>query len=1056
MDAMNQAGEKRTPPPGSRPDTPRGPVAWFAGNHIAANLLMLLLLGGGLFAASRLTVERAPHYDPRSITVAVPFRGATPVEVEADITARVEEAVSGIVGVERVIATSSEGRSQVTLELKPFADALDVLNATRTAVERIENFPPARADQPEIVRTEVIRSVLTFALTSTELDEDGLRGAGEALRADLLALPSVSFVSLAGTRDREIQIELSEEALRRYGLTIGEVVRRIRGSSVNATGGEVRTDAGDVVISTLAKRETADEFRDVVLLARPDGSLVRTRDVATVRDGFEEQEVTATIDGRPAVFVRVHAGAGQPPQEVAEEVKGFLDGYAPPSGADIMLWDDETRLIDFRLSRMARNGLFGAVLVFVALLLIFDLRMSLWVAVGIPVAFLGSFLLFDAFGLTVNVLTLFAFFLVTGIVVDDAIVVGESIARHRERGYRGAAASIAGVRSVGGPVVVGGLTTMVAFAALLPLEGALGQMFRAVPIAVILVLLFSLVEAFLVLPGHLSGDRRWSRSPLAEIQARTRAGFDELIEGKLVRAIARAVRAPFVVVAAVAGAVVLTVLLVVVEAVPINPFPTSMGADRLAAEITMPAGTPVRTTTAAAEQLAGAARAADEAVGGGQLESIAVLVGQRLPRQAMVGTRNYPKGTHLATVEVRFAPSPPLDELDFLRRWRDRLGEIPGAERVHFVTSADLFSPSVSYTLTHDELEVVARAVDDLRDAALDIEAMREVHDTLAPGARRYDLQLNDAGFLAGLTPRRLANQLRDAFFGAEAQRIQRGPDEVRVVVRYPAERRRSLRDLLDERISLGERKEVPLSTVARITETQDYATLTRLDGRRAATVTAFYDPEIESGLRVRRAVSREILPALVERHPGLGIEAAGSTRQSSRTAGTLAWTFPLAMLAVFGLLAAQMRSLAQPFLALAGLPMAGVGAVLGHFVLGYELNYVSLFGLVAVSGVVVNDTLILMDRYNEMRRKNPDFPVIAAISAAARDRARPIVITSATTIVGLLPLLYDKSDLVQFTVPMVISLTAGLAFASIGLLFFIPAVLIVAEMLKLDSGGAG
>ncbi|MYK80608.1 MAG: efflux RND transporter permease subunit [Acidobacteria bacterium] len=776
----------------------------------------------------------------------------------------------------------------------------------------------------------------------------------------------------------------------------------------------------------------------------------------TVRDGFEEAEVTARIDGRPAVFVRVHAGAGQPPQEVAEEVRTFLDGYAPPSGADITLWDDETRIIDFRLSRMSRNGLFGAVLVFIALLLIFDLRMSLWIAVGIPVAFLGSFLLFDAFGLTVNVLTVFAFFLVTGIVVDDAIVVGESIARQRERGYRGAAASVAGVRSVGGTVVVGGLTTMVAFAALLPLEGALGQMFRVVPIAVILVLLFSLVEAFFVLPGHLAGDRAWSRSPLAEIQARTRGGFDALIQGRLVRAIARAVLAPFVVIAAVAAAVVLAVVLVVVEAVPINPYPGSVGADRLAAEITMPAGTQIHVTRAAAEQLAGAARAADEAVGGGQIESVAVLVGQRLPWQAMVGTRNYPKGTHLATVIAKFAPAPrPLDELDFLRHWRARLGEIQGAERVHFVTSADLFSPSVSYTLAHDDLEVVARAVDELRDAALDIEAMQEVHDTLAPGARRYDLQLSEAGFMAGLTPRRLANQLRDAFFGAEAQRIQRGPDEIRVVVRYPAERRRSVRDLLDERISLGPGKDAPLSTVAQITEVQDYATLTRLDGRRAATVTAYYDPEIESGLRVRRAVSREILPALAERHPGLEIVAAGSTRQSARTAATLAWTFPLAMLAVFGLLASQMRSLAQPFLALAGLPMAGVGAVLGHFVLGYELNYVSLFGLVAVSGVVVNDTLILMDRYNGMRRKDPDFPVIAAISAAARDRARPIVITSATTIVGLLPLLYDKSESVQFTVPMVISLTAGLAFASIGLLFFIPAVLIVAEMRRLDPGGA-
>ena len=1060
MDIMNRPDKEGVPasPPG--PDSPRGPVAWFAGNHVAANLLMLVLLGGGLFAASRLTVERSPHYDPRSITIAVPFRGATPAEVEEDVTARIEESVSGIVGVERVIATSSHGRSQVTLELKPFADAVDVLNAARTAVERIENFPPARADQPEIVRTEVIRSILTFVVSSTELDEDGLRRAAEALRGDLLGLPSVSFVSLAGTRDREIQIELSEEALRRYQLTIGEVVRRIRGSSVNTTGGEVRTDAGDVVISTLAKRETADEFRDIVLLARPDGSLVRVRDVATVRDGFEEQELTATVNGRPAVFVRVHAGAGQRPHEVAEEVKDFLDGYAPPFGADIAdigLWDDETRIIDMRISRTSRNGLFGAVLVFVALLLIFDLRMSLWIAVGIPVSFLGSFLLFDAVGLTINVLTLFGFFLVVGIVVDDAIVVGESIARQREAGRRGAAASIAGVRSVGGPVIVGGLTTMVAFAALLPLEGPLGQMFRVVPITVILVLLFSLVEAFFVLPGHLAGDRRWSRAPLTGIQARTRRGFDDLIQGKLVAAIARAVLSPFVVIATVAGSVVVAVFLLVIQAVPVNPFPSTLGGDRLAVEITMPAGTPFRATAAAAAQLAEAARAADEAVGGGQIDSIAVLVGQRLPRQALVGTRNYPKGTHLATVEVKFVPSPrPVGELDFLRFWRARVGEVRGAERIHFATSADLFSPSVSYTLAHDDLEVVARAADEFRDAASEIGAVQEVEDTLGLGNRRYDFELSEAGFMAGLTPRRLADQLRDAFFGAEAQRIQRGPDEIRVVVRYPAERRRSLRDLLDERISLGRGKDAPLSTVARITEVQDYATLMRLDGRRAATVTAFYDPEIEDGLTVRRLVRREIVPALVERYPGLEVEPAGSTRQSARTAGTLLWTFPLAMLLVFGLLASQMRNLAQPFLALAGLPMAAVGAVVGHFVLGYELTYVSLFGLVAVSGVVVNDTLILMDRYNGMRRGNPDIPVIAAISAAARERARPIVITSATTIVGLVPLLYDKSETVQFTVPMVISLTAGLAFASIGLLFFIPAVLIVAEMLKLDPRGAG
>lgn len=1031
-------------------ESARGPIAWFAGNHVAANLLMLVLLVGGVFAAARLTVERLPEYDPRTITVTVPFRGATPEEIEEDVTSRIEESVSGIVGVERVVSMAREGLGRVTLELKPFADGVDVLNAARTAVERIENFPPFRADKPEIVRTEVIRQVLSLVVTSDVLDEDGLRRSAERLRADLLALPSVSFVSLDAARSREIQIELSEEALRRYDLTIGAVARRIRQSSLNRTSGELRTEAGKVVLSTLAKRTTAREFGDVVVLSRPDGSLVRLRDVATLRDGFEEEALLSEVDGSSAVFVRLYAAAGQPPQEVAEAAKGALDGYVPTHGANIELWDDETRLIGYRISRVTRNALMGVILVFISLLLIFDLRLSLWVAAGIPVSFLGAFVLFDAFGLTINAITLFAFFLVTGIVVDDAIVVGESIAKHREQGYRGAAASIAGVRAVGGPVLVGGLTTMVAFAALLPLEGALGQMFAVVPIVVVAVLALSLLEAFFILPGHLAGDRSWSRFPLTRIQAAGRRVFDDLVQRRLVGAIGQAVLSPFRVIAVVAAALVLAMLLILTGAVPVNPFPSTLGADRLVAQVTMPVGSPFASSLAAARQVEAAAQSANEAVGGGQFDSLAVLVGGHEVSRARAGLQDPPAGSHLAQVTVRFDPeTQPVGELDFLRQWRAEIGEIPGAERLHFMTSAELFASAVSYTVAHQDPETLNRAVRDLRASFLGLEAMREIEDSLAPGHRRLDFQLSETGFLAGLTTRALADQLRDAFLGAEAQRIQQGPEEIRVVVRYPEERRRSVRDLMDERIAVGGGAEAPLATVAQVAETRGPAVRMRLDGHPAATITATYDPEIESGLRVRRRVNREVLAELSERYPDLVVEPAGPTRQSGRTAATLAWAFPLAMLLVFGLLASQMRNLAQPWLALAGMPLAAVGAVFGHLALGYEFNYVSFFGLVAVSGVVVNDTLLLLDYYNRLRRRNPDLPAVAAISAAARHRARPIVLTSATTIIGLAPLLYDKSEAVQFTVPMVISLTAGLAFAGLGLLFFIPAVLIVAEMLQ-------
>ena len=1028
-----------------------GLVGYFARNRVASNVLMLLFFGGGLFAANRLTIEQHPEYDPHTVTVTVPYLGATPAEVEADITRRVEESVAGIVGVERVESTAKSGLGVVAVKHAEAADAVEVLNAVRAAVERIENFPPVYAERPEIVRAAVLRKVAMVAVSSSVLDEHQLRRAAEDLRAALLTLPGISIVSLSGVREREIQIEPSEEALRRHGLTIRQVALLIQQSSLNLAGGQLRTDAGAVVIGALGRRTRAEEFEDIVLLSNPDGTTVRLRDVAVVREGFAEDALSNEVDGEPTVFVRVNAAPGQAVQDLAAEVDRFVATHQAPRGTKVAVWQDESETISARVSHMAGNAVIGAVLVFVALLLMFDLRFALWIAMGIPVSFLGAMVFFDAGGVTINVLTLFGLFVVTGIVVDDAVVVGESIARQRELGLRGAQASIAGVYAVGAPVAVGAVTTVVTFLALLPLSDSWGQLIRVMPVVVALVLAVSLIECFCILPGHLAHERPWSRWPLAQVQARTRAALDGLIQNKLVRAIALAVQHPGRVLLVVGLSLALAAALVATDVVRYQAFPTSVGASMAQAELTLPVGTPFATTALAAAHVAEAVRAADRAAGGA-VASVAVAVGRHLPLEHFRGMGAARAGSHLASVNVKFKPvaDRAASVADFGRLWRQAAGQVPGVETLAIQEwPAELTSPVVSHALIHDDPAVLAQAVAELKDAYANVRGMEEVRDSLTPGKRRYDIRLTETGVAAGLTVADVAGQLRDAFFGAEVQRIQRGGDEVRVVVRYPGERRQRLGDLLDERIAVPAGLDVPLATVARLVEVESYEQLQRIDRRRAATVTGWYDSNVAVARQIVAELEANALPALLARHPGLTVEEHGATEEASAMLRTLAWSFPLALLVVFGLLAAQLRSFGQPLLVLASLPLAVVGAVLGHLLLGYELSNMSLAGVIAVSGVVVNDTLILLHRYNHIRADNPDLPEVAAISAAAQQRARAIFLTTATTIVGLLPMLYDKSEDLQFIVPMVISLAGGLVGAGFGVLFLVPATLILVDLAR-------
>ena len=503
-----------------------GPIAWFAGNPVAANLLMLFFIVGGIIAGTHLAVQHFPPIDLRTVTVTVPFPGASPREVEEDVNRRVEESVIGLAGVERVVGTATEGLGRISIELATFADATSVLNDVRTAVDAIENFPPVTAEQPEVELRQPAVEVMTLAVSSTAVSENELRRAAENLRDGLLELPSISQVKLKGTRDREISIELSEEELRRHNLTFNEISNAVQRASLNLTFGELRTDAGGVVLHTVSKRRSGEEFKDVPLITRLDGTIVTLGDVAEIRDGFVDEDVVTRFNGQPTVLVRIDATESQSVVGMARDIKRWLAGYQPPRDTSVGIWSDRAQPSLDRLSAIVRNGVIGAILVFLSLVLLFDLRIATWVTVGIPLSFIGSLLFFAPADLTLNMGTIFGFFLMVGIVVDDAVVVGESIAAERERGKRSLDAAISGARAVVGPITVGVITTVLGFLPFLFITVTTYQIVNVFPWVAFFVLLVSLIEAFFILPAHLSHEKRWSVSPLSGLQDRLRDWLD--------------------------------------------------------------------------------------------------------------------------------------------------------------------------------------------------------------------------------------------------------------------------------------------------------------------------------------------------------------------------------------------------------------------------------------------------------------------------------------------------------------------------------------------------
>ena len=1022
----------------------RGLIGYFATNPVAANLLMVLMLVGGFIASSNLTAQVFPTVDPGQITVTVPYPGATPAEVEEAITRRVEEAVQGIDGVDRVRSQAVENSGKVTIELKDFVDASRVREDVQAAVDRLADFPPEDAEQPEIVRAETASEVMTLAVSS-ELPEVELMRGAEALEEALLALPNVSLVSLVGARDYEITIEVREEELRRHALSLGEVANTIRASSLNLAAGELRTNGGDLLLRTNTKRMRGEEFANIALRSRPDGTILRLSDVAAIRDGFADVDLVNELDGRSSVFVRVRKSEAEDVLAIANEVKAMLAHYQPAAGMDVSVWEDQTQILEDRLNLLLRNGVLGFALVFLFLVVMLDLRLALWVAMGVPISFFGGFLFFDFADVNINMVSLFALIIVLGIVVDDAVVVGENIVAEQERGRQGVAAAIAGALGVRGPVTIGVLTTMAAFAPFLLVTGTFGQILSVVPIVVIAVLAMSLVEVFCILPAHLSHGRPWSRWPLDRAQTVVRDRVMGFRDRVLTPAIAAAVKHRYLTVLTGLALLILAVALLATGTVRWLFFP-NLEADQIRADLEFPVGTPFDVTRAGAERLAAAVHAVRDAGEDQPFRAVNVTIGGRSASNQGPLSQTMTIASNVASVKIQLNRQPlrKRSATELERAWRLRVGSIAGVEALSYSSTLVAPGADLEYELSHPDGATLEASIDDLRAAYAAIPATYDIKDTNRAGKRQYDIELTAAGEAAGLTPLDIARQLRHGFFGAEVQRIQRGRRELKVMVRYPNEQRRSARDLYNMRVRLADGGEAPLTAVARVTETSGFSSIDRVDGFRVVTVSAELDTELTTPDKVNAHLAANVLPKLTATYPGLRVAQSGFSREQAQDMAALANLALVAILVIFVLVAGQLRSYAQPFIILAGVPFGATGAILGHFLLGYDLSFISVFGIVALSGVVVNDSLVMIDRYNKVRATGT--PPREAIVAAARHRFRAIFLTTATTALGLTPMLFETSTQAQFLIPMAVSLATGIVFASAVILFIVPALVAIRE----------
>ncbi|NTS75570.1 efflux RND transporter permease subunit [Catenovulum sp. SM1970] len=1014
-------------------------IAWFARNPVAANLLMILIILIGLYSVDTIRKQSFPDFELNRIQIRVPYLGAAPQEVEQGIILQLERAIEQVDGIKRVTATASEGIGSVVLELEDGYEVLTVMDEVKVQVDAISSFPE-NTEKPVIYEIKPEKNVL-FVQLAGDMSEHALKRLTREVYDEIVALDGVSRAEIVGAKNYEISIEISEAKLREYNLTLNQISDRIKASSIDLPGGAIKNPNGDILLRTNAQAYTGEEFAEIVLITQADGSKLRIRDVATVIDGFEEREVIGRFDGKDSLGIQVKSVGEQNDLLIAQAVQDYVKEkqQSLPDGVQLATWGDSSHYLQGRMDLMTSNMLAGALLVFIILTLFLQLRLAFWVIIGLPVCFLGAIALMPYTGVTINMISLFAFILVLGIVVDDAIIIGESV--YNEVEHRGSSVEsiISGAQRVAMPATFGVLTTIVAFVPMLTVDGPSSVIWKSIGMVVILCLIFSLIESKWILPAHLAGMKTRQPKPNALTRARNKVskGLSHFINQYYQPFLTKAIANRYITLSVFVGALLISAGLVGSGLVRFVFFP-NLPSDYIRAELTMEDGTPDSQTNKAIMLIEQALEEVDQAY--------LATNGEHVVKHVNSISQSQTSG--VVIVELLKGENRETDGFEIANLWRDAFDEIPGVKSVSFDAAIQGGAGTdLNFLFTGSDLNEVASAALEFKQRLAEFKGVYDIADNFSGGKDEILLALKPEAESLGITLADLARQVRFSFYGVEAQRIQRDSEEIKVMVRYPEQERVSIADLENMRVITPNGDRVPFTSVASVTIAKGYSNITRINYVRSINVTARVDKSlVEPGKLAAEIESNEVANILAK-YPSVKFELFGSSKDEQDAMKSLGLGFLFAIIVIYALMAIPLKSYSQPLIIMSVVPFGIIGAIVGHLVLGLSISVLSMCGIIALTGVVVNDSLIMVDFVN--RAKADGMRLIDAVIRAGTQRFRAILLTSLTTFFGLVPIVLEKSLQAQIVIPMAVSLAFGILFATVITLILVPSLYIILSDIK-------
>ena len=1051
-----------------------GIIGWFVRNHVAANLLMFAIIGLGLYSGLNLRQQTTPDFDINYVSVRVPYLGAAPEEVEEGVVIKIEEVIKDTKGIKKIKSTSKEGLGSVRAEVEIGADINEVLNEIKVKVDAISTFPEL-TEKPVVYKVEIPTGIL-FVSIYGDLDEYQRKNIAEEMKDELLNFPEIKSINLLGDRNYEISIEVSENTLREYDLTMSEISSAIKASSIDLPGGRIRTDGGDILLRTKGQVYTGEEFGALVLRTYPDGSRLLLSDIANIDDGFVESKSWGRFNGQSTLDMEILAAQAENEIETADRVKEYISVKAStlPEGINLEVWGDRSIYLQDRLDMMSKNMLQGAFLVFIVLSLFLRLKVAIWAVIGIPIAFFGALWLMPVgpFPVTINMISLFGFIMVLGIVVDDAIIIGESIYTKIRADGHSIENVIKGAQKVALPATFGVLTTIAAFAPMLFVTGFAGPFFKAMSVVVIFCLFFSIIESKLILPAHLAyakideineqeifspySNIPWYKRPSRLFQRANRFvqnNLHSIIENKYAPLIEKAVKNRGLTIATFLSALIIIIGILNSGITKFVLFPEVPG-DYVVVELTMIDGSSAESRDEVINRIEKAALEINDEWLKKNPNDLPPInkMGAYTGGMTELGTPIAGDNIGLLVAELPFE-NRKVSVLELENMWRDKVEDMPGVKKLTFDSGRNIGGESsISFNILGEDIKQLEEASKYLERKLTEYEGVFDIRSSLNVGGEEIKLDIKPQAESLGLSMATVGRQVRQAFYGEEAQRIQRGKNEIKVMVRYPEEDRTSIDNLESMRIRNNNGDEIPFSSVATASFGKAYSSIIRENGIRVVTVSADADSSIVEPRRVIADITENFIPEMKDRFPQLEFDLEGSSSETVKLVQELTNASIAALFLIYILIAIPLKSYLQPLIIMSVIPFGLIGAVIGHIVLNEAISMFSLFGLVALAGVVVNDSIIMVDFINKARQEGMD--IIQAVVNSGTQRFRAIILTSLTTAIGLMPIMTETSTQAQFVIPMAISIAFGIVFATVITLFLVPCLYVLQDdfILKLKS----